>query len=449
MKMNNVLKIFVVLVFSTAYVFAFTFFSAGAYNEWFPDSDTFQSGTKLGPADLSGKSKRAALQEIEAAVENWQKESVIKFAYKEKIREVHPSAFVFDYGNTVNSIKNGADNQAVVTVGEQDLTGELMETASELGSMTLDREKLTADILDAAKHLQPGSFTFQLEEYMANEYAESLNKSMVQTEDIDGEIAKLTAEKPIIVLAGTANFSLLEYLSEEGNNQITDDTLSKVATALYSVILPTNFTVLERHISKELPDYAKLGYEAKASQADHLDLIISNPNVSDYSVELSYENGTLSAVLIGNPFLYKYEIAEEGEEVFEPKTIAQFDPSIAEGQSMVRDPGKKGQIIQIHRVAKDESGAEMEKELLAEDFYAPSHKVELRGLIAPEVMEEDEPEDAESDEAESGENETEDGNQPADETNPDKETPETRDPEEKEPAEETKDEQPADDVPSK
>ena len=50
------------------------------------------------------------------------------------------------------------------------------------------------------------------------------------------------------------------------------------------MILPTNFSIIERNISEELPDYAELGFEAKVNPEKNKDLVFSNGNESSYKI---------------------------------------------------------------------------------------------------------------------------------------------------------------------
>lgn len=122
--------------------------------------------------------------------------------------------------------------------------------------------------------------------------------------------AVIPSMKEITILPKTT-FSLLGLLEDVNQKTIKDDSLSMLATGIYQLVLETNFELRERTISEELPDYVELGYEAKASFREKLDLRFTNPNEDAYLIALKLEDNQLILQLKGQEFPYAYKIVTE------------------------------------------------------------------------------------------------------------------------------------------
>src|SRR5690606_10721278 len=59
-----------------------------------------------------------------------------------------------------------------------------------------------------------------------------------------------------------AQFSFLDFINELSIPEATDDELSEIASALYAMVLQTNFIVEERSIGTKIPVTIPLGQEA-------------------------------------------------------------------------------------------------------------------------------------------------------------------------------------------
>ncbi|WP_042345578.1 VanW family protein [Bacillus massiliigorillae] len=393
MKVSNFLKLFLTLLFSTAYIFCFTYFGTKAYEQYSGKESLYAKGTEVVGTNIAGKSKKQVENIIVKSIESWQKNVSVTFTYKEKSYAVPNQIFEFDSHTTLRDIQSGKENKAVVTISEDSLREHLLSTSLSIDTDNINMNKLKTDLLAHAESLEVGQYTYSLEQYRTNGIDDTvaISKATVTSLKVNKELSDFVTKLPTIELKEKAVFSLQDYLADSGHNSYTDETLSMIATAIYNAILPTNFTIVERSISEQLPYYARLGYEAKVSTKSNKDLVVLNENNTPYTLEFTYKGNSLSAVLRGNSFLYKYQIKEEKEQSFAPKTIIQFNPKLTTGQIVIKEEGKRGQLIQIYRETYDESGLRIHKELVSEDFYAPIPKIEVHSLLVPPVTKEEEP----------------------------------------------------------
>ncbi|MFJ7744236.1 VanW family protein [Peribacillus sp. NPDC097295] len=387
MKNPQLLKIFLVFILSTAYIFSFSHFGAAAYNQIFKDQGQFGDNTTIGSLDISGQSKREVSTILTEAVDQWTRNTVLDITYKESKMTVDNGIFTFQVDKTIASLLSNKKNTAVVTVNTESLQEDLYDMSLALASTSLDIDRLAKDLAVSAEFLTEGSKTLALENYIDGDTGEdevvaeatvNLGKAAAAFKDL------IPLIQPIKIDAET-QFSLLQKMSELDGKKYNSDTLSRLATAVYGVVLPTNFTILERNISNQLPGYAELGFEAHVDSEIGHDLIFANTNDSAYRIELQVEGKKLKATLKGQSFLNSYEVKTTDEKRYTPKTIKQYSDELAPAAMQVKQEGKEGITVKVLRRIESSSGDLLETETLSEDFYAPIHRIEVYGLELKEV----------------------------------------------------------------
>ena len=291
------------------------------------------------------------------------------------------NTFIFDIENSLLQALPGQSNPVLVQL--EDLNPFLYSISATLSTDDFIMNELEAKIITSAQMLETGSHQIILEDFLADNENQFtiLEEASISTNESE-ELIVLTDHS--IEIGATSQFSLLHFIEEQGLIGFSPLSLNKIATAIYQVILPTNFSIIERHISNELPDYATLGYEAKIDVEQNQDLIFSNPNKFSYFIEFEEKDGKLYVNLNGPSLLNQYVITFEDQESFKPKTILQFNPQLGPKEIRVKTEGKDGQLIKVYREHLDEKGKLIEKERIAEDFYAPIHRIEVSGLIVNE-----------------------------------------------------------------
>lgn len=364
---------------SVAYIFSFSHFGTLAYGAIVKNHDYFADGTKIGSLSVAGKTENEALQLTDEELTKWLNETTITLKYKEKNEQLNLRYFTFDLTETVQKAKNGQSNPISVQLNSLDET--LYSLSSRLNKEDLAIEGLEADIVRAAQLLEIGSYQIRIEDYFLD--GQSNEPQVISEFQLDSAFVENELDLFIgktIELEATSQFSLLDYVKDE-IGAVSSLTLSKIATSIYEVILPTNFEMIERHISSELPEYAALGFEAKVDPELNYDLIFSNGNEWSYFIEFEKVDDVFITYLKGPTLLNQYILLQEDKESFKPKTILQFNSELSPTESQVKVAGKEGQLIKIYREHRDENGAVLKKELISEDFYPPIHQIEITGLI--------------------------------------------------------------------
>ncbi|MED3549166.1 hypothetical protein [Cytobacillus praedii] len=378
------IKLFLVMIFSTAFIFSFSHFGVSAYDAMMNKSNSFDKGTFIGTVDISGKTKSEAMRMVDEQLTMWLNEATISVHFKEKINEFDVHAIHFDIEKTVNNAQQGKKNKLMVTTDEVGVV--LEELSPTITADDYNFEKINSEILNLASSLQIEHFNLKIEDFLldtASQNKQVINQVTLDLNTIDFD-KKYMEQLKDFDIEPSSQFSLLSQMDDLGLGNTSSETMNIIASSIYELILPTNFLVIERHISENLPAYAKLGYEAKVNPEMDMDFIFMNENDGSYKVFFEKTNSNLVISLKGPSFLNQYKIIEKDEKTFKPKTIVQFNPQLSPIEKSVKTEGKEGRFVRIYRETYDEKGERLKEVNMSEDFYPPVHQVEVRGLIKDE-----------------------------------------------------------------
>jgi hypothetical protein len=216
----------------------------------------------------------------------------------------------------------------------------------------------------------------------ATEQVVTISSTSVNIKEIPDDLQSFLSARPKIEIPAQSPFSFIAFLDKQQLESTSSETLSIIATGIYQTILPTNFTIDERNISNELPDFAQLGDEAKVDVAQNMDLAFTNPNSSNYSLQFQLDGNVLTVTLKGAKLPNEYKIVKENQQKLLPKTIMQYSPYLSPGQIQVTDPGKSGETIDVYRETYRGESIN-NSELIANDYYPPQNRVEVHALDQP------------------------------------------------------------------
>lgn len=380
-KNQQMIKLFVVLFFGTAFIFSFSHYGAKAYEKITNADGKFSDGTTIGAFDVSGKTDEEVFSLLEEKYVDWLKDTSIGLQYGEKTAPFDLNQFHLDARQTINSIKDGQKNTANITVDKSQVEEQLQILFPQIKSSDFDLDKLVISLNGTAALFESDSQTLNLyNDFLLADHIKKdavLNKAVVELKDIPYELPSLMERNPRIEISAESTFSLLEFAKKQ---KITDaSTLNLLATGIYQAVLPSNFSIVERNIGSSLPDYASLGFEAKVNPIKKVDLVLVNPNKAKYILELQLQSNKLKVTLKGEKFVYNYEITSKDEQKLNPKTIIQYSPMLLPGKTMVQTKGAEGHIVKIYREVYQENQM-LKRELISEDYYPPVYQVEVRGL---------------------------------------------------------------------
>ncbi|GKU81449.1 G5 domain-containing protein [Niallia sp. NCCP-28] len=384
MKNVQVIKVILAIMITAAFIFSFSQFGARAYNNLFYPSDVFEANTKIASIDAAAMNKEELLNALENKKSEWEEKTEITVKYKEKTKKFDLDLFAFNLQDSVLETKSGAQNSVIVSLDGEELSSFLESLSSEIvkeDSFYLN--KLNDSLVEIAAFLQTGEILIDADNYKVskNEEQKVLSETTLAVADNAKSIKEWVKTFPSLEIAPHSTVSFLNLAEEAKEKNFSNLTLSEVATAVHTVVLATNFSVAERFLSNELPLFASLGYEARVNKDKKIDYRFYNPNDEIYNLTFKMIDQKLYVALIGDSFIYKYEVVLSDEKSFKPKTIIQFDPGLDFNESKTVTEGKNGSLIKVYRKIIDENGETIKKELMSEDFYAPVNKVIAHGLL--------------------------------------------------------------------
>jgi hypothetical protein len=380
-KNQQIKKLFVVLFFSTAFIFSFSHYGAKAFEKITNSDVKFSNETTIGSLDISGKTETEANSLLEEKYVDWIKGTTIELQYGEKIAFLDLKQFHLDAKQTLDSIKDGQKNPASITIDKSQVEEQVEILFPQIKSSDINLEKLTSGLNETASLFEAGSHTLNLfEDYLLAQHIKNdvvLNTAVIELKEVPDGLQSVIENNPSIEILEESPFSLLGFAKK---HKIADsEALNIVATGIYQAVLPTVLAIEERNISSSLPDYAALGLEAKVDQSKNTDLVIANPNKAKYKLELQLDNRSLTVTLKGEQFVYNYKITTKDEQKLKPKTIVQYSPELLPGKKRVQNKGSEGIIIKVYKDVY-QGNSFIKSEYISEDYYPPSFQVEVHGL---------------------------------------------------------------------
>ncbi|WNF21891.1 VanW family protein [Mesobacillus jeotgali] len=379
MKKQQIVKFSLILSVLSIFIFSFTYFGSDIFSARTSAKQAFSENTTIGNFDVSNKSQDEATTYIQTQVDSWLAEANIRLVYKGQNYPVNTDSFVFGVEDSISSATSGAPNELYVhwegeTINNLNLPSSIVPK--------LDTEKLTIEMQASAQKLIP-EIAVKLEDFLPTEDPVIISTALVKlTSDAESENIEKLVE---IEILPDSMFSLAGYANENGLANVSASTFSQIGSALYKALLQSDISIVERHLSSQLPKNIELGYETKVDFSENLDLKFYNPNGTSYKVEWNLHGQELEAVVTGALPMYEYKITATDKQEFKPRIIKQYSPLLKQGQKSVQTEGKAGLMIKINREIYGENGELLKTEFISEDFYPPSHRVEVLPL-APAVI---------------------------------------------------------------
>ncbi|QUW22506.1 VanW family protein [Sporosarcina sp. Marseille-Q4063] len=334
------------------------------------------------------ETKKAAIQaQVASEVEKWKSNDVIVEGTTAKI-SVPGSYFTFDINKTVDRFialtetpwyKFWEDTKSTQLPIEVVIDENIHELLKEAPLFYVD--ETVNSIMEHAQLLNAGS----VEATEVELSIDNLERISFEIQDVsvDGTGIKAIAEAlNDTTIVNDEQFSFLTMLGEV-DEFYSEETADFVASTLYSAVLQTDLTILERHSQNAMPKYLQPGIEAKVNQARTLDFKFLNKTETPFMISASLKGGKLAVEL--HSFKSKYEITYyvSDKEHVKPRTIYRLSPELAMGQEKVVEEGKDGLRIQVFRKISELNSSFEDDVLVSRDFYPPKNRVVLVSSAAP------------------------------------------------------------------
>jgi hypothetical protein len=377
MKFPYELKIFSVIMFSTLLIFSFSHFGVKAFEGIVSKTKGFPDNTWIGPINASGLEKEEVNQQLVTKIQEWQTSSSVQFLFKESNALFPIEEIIFKVEESVQFAKDAEKNALLIDIDDNVIQKVLVSISPAFEKNKVDIAKLETHLTTEISSLQAQAVEINIEDFLSIPEVKEQIVHTVSIPIINDDLQNIGAT---LIIGPKGTFSLLDFLEKQGLMELDPNIINIVSSGIYQSILQTNFEILERHISTELPEYIGLGYEAKVNANLKWDLSFYNPNEEKYKIEIFSDGESLIFDVVGLPFLYEYTVMQEGLQLFDPKTIKQYNPLLEPGQSKITKNGQKGYYIEVSRLILDGTGKLAEQQLVSKDYYSPVHHVVVFGL---------------------------------------------------------------------
>lgn len=166
------------------------------------------------------------------------------------------------------------------------------------------------------------------------------------------------------------------------NNRLVQDIgggVCQVATTLYNAALLADLAIKERYPHPSPVSYVPAGRDATIA-SDYLDLKFSNNQAQQIYISSVIESGKLAVRIFGaaKEAGRSVRIYSESVEV-SPNVVTYYDQTLPEGETVIKDPGKKGYRAWVYRESVLNNQVES-RTLISSDYYAPQDKIVLIGV---------------------------------------------------------------------
>jgi VanW like protein/G5 domain len=401
-KKGLLVKLMSLLFLSTIFLYGFSHLGVMAYETFFVKSLTLSKHAALASVNLGGVNKEEAVKLIDKKITDWKENQNIILEFNGKSARMDPALFHFHTEESLDKLADNINTSLIVTMDENSFNSFLSDQFPDYASEDLNMDSLKEYILSLAGSLNKGE-TISIFDFISNnETAQVIFEAVSNELELTPALKNFIENYPSIPIEPNSHFSFKDFLETEGFVDESKGDLSPVASLLYQITLHSNFSIIERNISKELPSYATLGFEAKFNLVNNQDFVITNPNPAGYELKFVIQHNKIKAQLLGLPFPNTYNVRLSEKETFPPRLIKQFSPFVESGDVDIQQEGKDGVLIRVYRQKLNSSGEVLSEELINEDFYAPQHKIAVYPLKELEKS----PSDI-FDNVPSGENETE------------------------------------------
>ncbi|MCC3356546.1 G5 domain-containing protein [Bacillus sp. REN16] len=378
----KMVKVFSLLLICVLFISLFSTIGATTYHAFF-GGNSFKQGTMIGPVDVSGLTEEGAKAALLTEVETWYEMGQISIVKEdENVVLQKRQVYSFDILKSVSSAIDGKQNPLLADIKDEEFETMINEF-NQTDTQDLKSEEFKNDLLQPAVTLHPGEVVFNLAQFIKVDEGNVVAQALVSNIRDESELIKWVKEFGNINVPANTPLSLYTFLKENDVlNKFSNETLSMIATGIYSTVLPTNFDIVERHISDILPPYATFGNEAMIEK-EKKDFIIYNTNPYEYRFVFSLTDKGFEVQLTGAQMPQTISISIRDEESFKPKIIKQFDSTLKKGQVVVKQKGTPGQVGKIYRIVKKQGQLD-QSVLVAQDYYPPIPKIEVQSIVVPE-----------------------------------------------------------------
>lgn len=193
-------------------------------------------------------------------------------------------------------------------------------------------------------------------------------------------ISKITSLLNEVMISPDQSMSLLTLLGEQAD-EVNKVGLDFLASMLYSVLLQTDYEIVERHSQQVIPSYLQQGIDVDVNPILKRDLQFMNKSNKPGQLKTTLEGNKLKIELFAPTKDKEITVRVSKDKVVKPRIIYRYSDELKAGQERVEQEGQEGVRIEVYRSIV-ENGATKE-ELVSKDYYAPQNRIVTRSSKEP------------------------------------------------------------------
>ncbi|GKW46806.1 VanW family protein [Planococcus sp. NCCP-2050] len=370
---------------------AFVFFgvaNAGALavDQWFFPAEKFGDNTYIGATDVSNMEVAEAKQLFAGRVESWKQSAQLIVTYQDATANYPLDNAEILLDETVQQARTGSQNNFIFQLSDATTQTFLTENFPTVMFSNEEIQNITAKLEEALHNGQAETRVTISDDNL------NVERGIVSSVSFNYNLQSKGAQAVLAALNGyqiapNTQFSLINFLDELDIQQVSDEELTNIASAIYGVILQSNFIIDERSISTKMPAAIPLGQEAAINRALNIDFVFTNPNDSSFILNIGTNGAAIEASMTGLPFVYTYSVQIGEQEEVKPRLVKQYSAFVSNG-STIKEPGADGVRLNVGRLILNQ-GEELEIEAISTDFYPPTHRIEVYPLASTETVPEE------------------------------------------------------------
>ncbi|GEM_PF-2140051 len=335
-------------------------------------------GSTIGSVTVEELSDGEVKKQLNRAINKWKNSELSVLVGGEKIL-LEAEDFQFDIDESISTYKNRTAKswyafwEKKPTVHEPLQVSANNSLAEKINEHTKQNsDEIVSQVLEAASYLKKFPLMINDADFSIED-GERISFQAVPVKDADlSNIVALAKQLDGFIIEANKPFSFNTFVEQAEINN--DDSLSLMASALYSTVLQSSFEITERHQDEEIPTYVKPGYEAVVSPFLDKDLKFISHGTVPAKIAATVSGNELKVSLYSLPGSPEVLVYEKDRRIIEPRTIFRYMSNLTEGDSKTVEKGKPGLQVYIYRTITDEIGKN-ENQLISQNYYPPINQI--------------------------------------------------------------------------
>ncbi|KOS62784.1 G5 domain-containing protein [Lysinibacillus agricola] len=245
-----------------------------------------------------------------------------------------------------------------------------------------DTEKTLLQITTQASNLKD----HEMEAVVKKDFTQAEERIAFQVAEVPGavqDISKITSLLNDVLIVPNQPMSFLALLGEQ-SNLVNEASLNFIASILYSVLLQTDYEILERHSQQIIPSYLQQGIGADVNPFLEKDLQFINKSNQPGKLKTTLEGNKLKIEIFAATKDKEIKVRVSKDKIVKPRVIYRYSDELKAGQERIEQEGQEGVRIEVYRSIV-ENGATKEQ-LVSKEYYAPQNRIVTRSSREPVLV---------------------------------------------------------------